>query len=132
MDFETDKMDVLNRAEGYCSLHLYKDAWDTTERLHKLVKANPEIAELRLRIAVGLKRWDLGEEAADQVSEGNRIDLRLTAARYFLGRARKVHDEGNLLEGRRLFEKAEGAFKGIDRDYTDEDRRRWCPDRLAS
>lgn len=115
-------LEVLNRAEGYCQLQLWKDAWDVIdEGLYNCEKAHPEVAQIRLRIVVELSMWERGEEVADHLSEGARIEFKRTAAQYYLNRARDIYREGDHPEARRHFRKAISAWPGIDREFTDRD-----------
>lgn len=114
-------LEVLNRAEGYCQLELWKDAWDAMEELYNCEKAHPEAAAIRLRIVVALSMWEKGEEVADHLSESARIEYKRKAAQYYLKRARVIFHEGDPPEARRHFQKAIGAWPGIDREFTDWD-----------
>ena len=114
MNFE-----VLNRAEGLCQLQLWKDAWDATEELARIEKANPEVAALRLQIVTELALWEFGEEVADFVGESPRIEFRRMAAQYFLDRAREIHGEGDQPEARRNFRKALETWPGIKREFAE-------------
>lgn len=116
MNFE-----VLNRAEGFCQLRLWSDAWDATEELAKIEKANPEVAALRLQIVTELAMWEIGEEVADFVGESPRIEFRRMAAQYFLDRAREIHGEGDHPEATRNFRKALDTWPGIKREFTEWD-----------
>jgi len=114
-------LDILNRAEGFCALQLWQQAWDAMEELPRHEKADPEVSVLRLRIVGELAMWEAGEDVADQVSGSPRAELKRTAAQYFLDRARKIHRDGRLAEARRNFRKALGAWRGITREFTERD-----------
>ncbi len=122
MKMNTMNLDALNRAEGFCQLCLWQEAWNATEELQKCDKAHPEVAALRLRIVIKLAKWEVGEEVANMVSESPRIEFRRSAAQYFLGRAREIYLDGDRSEARFQFQKAINAWPGIDREFTERDR----------
>ena len=114
-------LDLLNEAEGFCQLQLWKDAWDVTEKLAKYEKANPEVAALRLQIIIELALWEEGEEVADLLAESPAIENRRMAAQYFLDRARETHAAGDHPEANRQFRKSLEKWPGIRREFTARD-----------
>lgn len=116
---------LLNEAQGYFDLELWKEAWEATEKLAKYEKANPEVAALRLQIVVKLALWEKGEEVADLVGESPAIELRRLSAQYFLDRARDTYEEGDRPEAHRQFQKSIEKWPGIRREFTERDVERF-------
>ncbi|MEM9281937.1 MAG: hypothetical protein AAGA96_08935 [Verrucomicrobiota bacterium] len=112
-------LDTLNEAEGFFQLCLWQDAWDAMEGMHKGERHNPEVAHLRLRIAVELEDWEACERVANHVSSSPRVDLKRSAAQFFLDRARVHSDGGDSAEALRNFRKALSAWKGIRKEFTE-------------
>jgi len=114
-------LEVLNRAEGYCLLCLWQEAWEVIEELPRHEKSHLEVALLRLQIARELAMWEKGERLADRIGGGARIEFKQEAARYFLERARDTRREGDSSEARRNYRKAVQAWRGIARELTERD-----------
>ncbi|MDB6077634.1 MAG: hypothetical protein JWO82_1381 [Akkermansiaceae bacterium] len=87
----------LEAAEGYAELELWREAWQTLDRMDPIEKGQPEALRLRLRCCGPLGAWTIGEHVANILRDGDKDD-RQAAARFFLdhARAHPGHGSGSL------------------------------------
>ena len=57
--------DDITRAEGFFELGMHNEAWNETEELPPIDRAEPLVLELRLRILTALSQWELGASIAN-------------------------------------------------------------------
>lgn len=120
---EVDRDSDVSRLEqetGYFELGMFTDAWELIETLLPDEKTEAPVLDLRLRILTALSQWDLGEHIASILLSGGE-ESRKAIARFHHARARALWQSGDYDSARDHFRLAVEAWRGIQKELSDDD-----------
>lgn len=63
----------LSRADSFAGLGMFERAWTELEELRPKARTDPQVLNLRLRIATALEKWSLGEVLVGVMESGETV-----------------------------------------------------------
>ena len=85
---------TITEIEGFADLGMFQEAWETLEELPPDVRASSLALRIRLRCCPPIGAWGIGEQVANFLREGDRLD-KACAAGFYHANARRLIELGD-------------------------------------
>ena len=85
---------TISEAEGFADLGLWQEAWEALEELSADQRATPAALRVRLCCCPARGAWEIGENVAGLLRDGDRLDKACVAG-FYHANARRLLEAGN-------------------------------------
>jgi hypothetical protein len=97
---------VIKEANGYASLGMHLDAWETIETLPADSRMDLRVIAVRIMVCTGLQKWAMGLELCRAVTGEGDLTMRRIIGTFYLRYAENLSVSGNLEMARAYVQKS--------------------------